>query len=47
MVAFIQPTEVNGENLRAVLDFARTDECVLLLNKFDAVAKRRNDPAEW
>ena len=35
-----------GQNLRAVLDFAREQECVLLLDEFNAVAKRRDDPAD-
>ena len=35
-----------GSNLRAVLDFARERDCVLLLDELDAVAKRRDDPGE-
>lgn len=35
-----------GNNLRAVLDFAKQQDCVLLLDEFDAVAKRRDDGTE-
>lgn len=35
-----------GNNLRAVLDYAKEVECILLLDEFDAVAKRRDDAAE-
>lgn len=35
-----------GSNIRAVLDFARRQSCVLLLDEFDAIAKRRDDIAE-
>lgn len=35
-----------GNNIRVVLDFARRLPCVLLLDEFDAIAKRRDDPAE-
>lgn len=35
-----------GVNLRHVLDFARSQECVLLLDELDAVAKRRDDTTE-
>ena len=35
-----------GENLRRVLDFARNNSCVLLLDEFDAIAKRRDDDSE-
>lgn len=35
-----------GNNLRAVLDYARSGEYVLLLDEFDAVAKRRDDAAD-
>lgn len=35
-----------GNNLRNVLDYARGMECVLLLDEFDAVAKRRDDAIE-
>lgn len=35
-----------GMNLRRALDFARAHECVLLLDEFDAIAKRRDDASE-
>lgn len=35
-----------GTNLRNVLDYAKSVECVLLLDEFDAVAKRRDDVVE-
>lgn len=35
-----------GQNLKAVLDYARERETVLLLDEFDAVAKRRDDAAD-
>lgn len=35
-----------GSNLRAVLDFAREHDCILLLDELDAVAKRRDDSGE-
>lgn len=35
-----------GNNLRAVLDFARSVPCVLLLDEVDAIAKRRADPSD-
>ncbi len=35
-----------GSNLRAVLDFARDHDCILLLDELDAVAKRRDDTGE-
>lgn len=35
-----------GVNLRHVLDFARSQPCVLLLDELDAVAKRRDDATE-
>lgn len=35
-----------GSNIRVVLDFARRQPCVLLLDEFDAIAKRRDDTAE-
>ncbi|MBC7816002.1 MAG: AAA family ATPase, partial [Planctomycetaceae bacterium] len=35
-----------GNNLRNVLDYARGTECVLLLDEFDAIAKRRDDATE-
>ena len=35
-----------GTNLRHVMDFARGLDCVLLLDEFDALAKRRDDAYE-
>lgn len=35
-----------GNNVRAVLDYARTFPCVMLLDEFDACAKRRDDTTE-
>jgi hypothetical protein len=35
-----------GSNLRRSLDYARTTQCVLLLDEFDAIAKRRDDSTE-
>jgi SpoVK/Ycf46/Vps4 family AAA+-type ATPase len=35
-----------GVNVRHVLDYAKSVECVLLLDELDAVAKRRDDVAE-
>ena len=35
-----------GTNVRAVLDFARDHNCILLLDELDAVAKRRDDNTE-
>jgi Cdc6-like AAA superfamily ATPase len=35
-----------GQNLRSVLDHARAQPCVLLLDEFDALAKRRDDPTD-
>ena len=35
-----------GSNLRHVLDYAKTVDCVLLLDELDAIAKRRNDSGE-
>jgi SpoVK/Ycf46/Vps4 family AAA+-type ATPase len=35
-----------GNNIRAVLEFARGTPAVLLLDEFDAIAKRRDDAAE-
>ena len=35
-----------GNNIRAVLEFARRSPTVLLLDEFDAIAKRRDDGAE-
>jgi len=35
-----------GLNLRRALDYARANSCLLLLDEFDAVAKRRDDATE-
>lgn len=35
-----------GTNLRHVLDYAKTLDCVLLLDELDAIAKRRDDKGE-
>ena len=35
-----------GTNLRYVLDYAKSIDCVLLMDEFDAIAKRRDDSAE-
>ena len=35
-----------GNNLRHVLDYAKGTSCVLLLDEFDAIAKRRDDVSE-
>lgn len=35
-----------GFNLRRTLDYARSNSCVLLLDEFDAIAKRRDDVTE-
>ena len=35
-----------GANIRSVLEYAKENEGVLLLDEFDAVAKRRNDDSE-
>lgn len=35
-----------GNNIRVVLDYAKTMPSVLLLDEFDAIAKRRDDAAE-
>jgi hypothetical protein len=35
-----------GNNIRVVLDFARSEPSVLLLDEFDAIAKRRDDASE-
>lgn len=35
-----------GSNLRHVLDYAKSAECVLLLDELDALAKRRDDRGE-
>jgi SpoVK/Ycf46/Vps4 family AAA+-type ATPase len=35
-----------GNNIRFVLDYAKSIECVLLLDELDAIAKRRDDQSE-
>lgn len=35
-----------GSNLRHVLDYAKSTDCVLLLDELDAIAKRRDDHGE-
>ncbi|MGN5081748.1 AAA family ATPase [Aeromonas sp. 31P] len=35
-----------GANLRAVIEFAKSHPCVLLLDEIDAIAKRRSDEAD-
>jgi SpoVK/Ycf46/Vps4 family AAA+-type ATPase len=35
-----------GENVRRVLEYAKQESCVLLLDELDAVAKRRDDTTE-
>ncbi|MEO0796397.1 MAG: ATP-binding protein [Verrucomicrobiota bacterium] len=35
-----------GDNLRRSLNYARNNPCVLLLDEFDAIAKRRDDTSE-
>ncbi|MBX3357313.1 MAG: AAA family ATPase [Phycisphaeraceae bacterium] len=35
-----------GGNVRQVLDYAKTQDCVLLLDELDAIAKRRDDRTE-
>ncbi|WP_052702203.1 AAA family ATPase [Marinomonas sp. S3726] len=35
-----------GSNLRAVIDFAKSHPCVLLLDEIDAIAKKRSDDAD-
>lgn len=36
----------SGRNIAAVFDYARSGKCVLLLDEFDAIAKRRDDAAD-
>lgn len=36
----------SGSNLRAAIDFAKREHCVLLLDEIDAIAKRRSDDAD-
>lgn len=36
----------SGRNIKSVLEFAKSGPCVLLLDEFDAVAKRRDDDSD-
>lgn len=36
----------SGRNIKSVLEFARSGPCVLLMDEFDAVAKRRDDDTD-
>ncbi|WP_139278481.1 AAA family ATPase [Rhodococcoides fascians] len=36
----------SGRNIKAVLDYAKSGPCVLLLDEFDAIAKRRDDESD-
>ncbi|WP_167666211.1 AAA family ATPase [Mycolicibacter icosiumassiliensis] len=36
----------SGRNIKAVLDYAKSGPCVLLLDEFDAIAKRRDDDTD-
>ena len=35
-----------GNNLRQVLDYAKSEDCILFLDEIDAAAKRRDDNTE-
>ncbi|WP_417521000.1 AAA family ATPase [Marinobacter sp.] len=35
-----------GNNIKSVLDYARSKRCVLLLDEFDSIAKRRSDDSD-
>lgn len=35
-----------GQNLKKVLEYAKMSPCILLLDEFDAIAKRRDDPTD-
>lgn len=36
----------SGRNIKAVLDYAKSGPCVLLLDEFDAIAKKRGDDSD-
>ncbi len=36
----------SGRNIRSVLEYAKSGECVMLLDEFDAIAKRRSDESD-
>lgn len=36
----------SGRNIKAVLEYAKSGPCVLLLDEFDAIAKRRDDESD-
>lgn len=36
----------SGRNIRSILDYAKSGPCVLLLDEFDALAKRRDDETD-
>ena len=36
----------SGQNLEQAIDYARSEPCVLLVDEFDAIAKRRDDPTD-
>lgn len=36
----------SGRNIKSVLDYAKSGPCVLLLDEFDAIAKKRDDDAD-
>jgi SpoVK/Ycf46/Vps4 family AAA+-type ATPase len=36
----------SGRNIRSALEYAKSGQCVMLLDEFDAIAKRRNDETD-
>jgi MoxR-like ATPase len=36
----------SGRNIKSVLDYAKSGPCILLLDEFDAIAKRRDDESD-
>lgn len=36
----------SGRNIKSVLDYAKSGPCILLLDEFDAIAKKRDDDAD-